>query len=378
MGSKSALLRGKLGERLVALTRDKDRFVDLFAGSAAVSIFVAERCAIPVISVDIQQYSSHLALSVIGRDTSADPGTIIANWIKASDESLTTWSEYSAIVRASRAPSKTSVAEARRLSQRVRGDSTFITNHYGGHYYSPLQAASMDALFSELPASGVARNIALGALIRTASRCAAAPGHTAQPFQPTTRLMSALTSAWSRDVFRECTDQVNSLARRHALKKGRAMTADAMSVASNLKANDLVFCDPPYSAVQYSRFYHVLEGIARGGWDRVEGAGRSPLLGDRHKSDYSLRTAAADAMSHLLDEIADRGCTVALTFPAGEASNSLSGLKIAQMARRRFRVESAFLPHTHSTLGGGSIGSTSSRTARLNLKEILLVLEPRD
>ena len=49
----------------------------------------------------------------------------------------------------------------------------------------PSEADAIDAFRASLPRSEPSRTIALAALIRAASKCAAAPGHTAQPFQPT-------------------------------------------------------------------------------------------------------------------------------------------------------------------------------------------------
>ncbi len=45
----------------------------------------------------------------------------------------------------------------------------------------------------------------------------------------------------------------------HAKTKGETIVGDALQIAKTLNRSDLVFVDPPYSAVQYSRFYHVLE-----------------------------------------------------------------------------------------------------------------------
>ena len=58
-----------------------------------------------------------------------------------------------------------------------------ITKAYGGHYFSPLQAIHIDALLTTLPITN--KNTLLASLIHAASECAASPGHTAQPFQPT-------------------------------------------------------------------------------------------------------------------------------------------------------------------------------------------------
>jgi 16S rRNA G966 N2-methylase RsmD len=61
MGSKRAMLRNGLGEVLQSELRSARRFVDLFSGSGAVSIHVAQRINVPVVSVDIQKYGALLS-----------------------------------------------------------------------------------------------------------------------------------------------------------------------------------------------------------------------------------------------------------------------------------------------------------------------------
>ncbi|MCB9133375.1 MAG: DNA adenine methylase [Anaerolineales bacterium] len=53
-----------------------------------------------------------------------------------------------------------------------------------------------------------------------------------------------------------------SLKKKHANRKGILPKLAMLQIAATLNNNDLVFVDPPYSSVQYSRFYHVLETVA--------------------------------------------------------------------------------------------------------------------
>jgi len=149
-----------------------------------------------------------------------------------------------------------------------------IVRSYGGHYFSPEQALSLQYLRDNLPADGEMG--ALAALVVAGSRCAASPGHTAQPFQPTPALLPHIALAWKRDVATEVVRALEILGPRHARVMGEAHRADALVLSSKASVGDLVFLEPPYSDVQYSRFYHVLEGIAIGGYASVIGAGRVP------------------------------------------------------------------------------------------------------
>jgi len=377
MGSKSALLKGDLGEVVLAEAGEANRFVDLFAGSGSVSHFVSERVSVPVLSVDLQEYARVLTGAITERTEVLDAGNLKSVWTDAVAAEIET-DEFAQDLPSllARPLSKTWVEKARRASRKTdKEKNRFITDHYGGHYFSPRQAYTLDLLYERLPEASELRTVALAAMIHAASACAAAPGHTAQPFQPTERLLPHIRDAWSRDVIEECKKYLDEIASRHALVAGRAVVADAEQFTSQLMSGDVVFCDPPYSAAQYSRFYHVLEGIATGGWPSVTGAGRSPERVLRASSDFSLLSKAAVAMELLLDKLFEQRCRVIITFPAGEASNGLSGNQIAAIANKKWAVEHLLIDSTHSTLGGSS--ADGGRGGRRVLKESLLLLSPK-
>jgi 16S rRNA G966 N2-methylase RsmD len=367
MGSKAAMLSDTLGALLLSEAAGAGRFVDLFTGSAAVSHFVASRVPVPVLSVDLQEYSRVMAAAVTARTSPMAVSDPIRRWLDRAQldgEKRPTVS--------STALTAADVADMREVAA-TDPAAGFITRHYGGHYLSLRQAAALDSLYAHLPTEEPLRSLCLATAIDVASRVVAAPGHTAQPFQPTDRLLPFIANAWSRDVVRLCEETVAAMGQRHAKVAGEARAGEATAVASTLTNEDLVFCDPPYSAAQYSRFYHVLEAIARGGWDSVSGAGRAPAGADRATSDFSMRSRASKAMSSLLAAVHSRGARMIVTFPDTEASNGLSAQQIEELARKYFAVETLYVTTRHSTLGGN--GSTT-RVARREVKEAVMVMAP--
>lgn len=374
MGSKAAMLRGRLGPLLQERMTERDRFVDLFSGSASVTHFMAQSVAAPVLSVDLQTYSSVLAASVTDRTVAITEQDIATGWVKRVSETLAEDDQYMTLAEPLKRLGRATVERARRKSGAV-ADSHFITKSYGGFYFSSQQAYALDALIRNLPADGYGRTVGLAALIRTASVCAAAPGHTAQPFQPTARLIPYIRSAWERDVFAECQSRVEQISGQHALVKGATIIGGAESAINEIKSTDLVFCDPPYSAVQYSRFYHALEGIALGGWASVGGAGRAPAIEERRSSDFSMKGKAHLAMTELLTSLRDTGSEVVITFPDVMASNGLSAVGIAELAKKDWQVQVEKVATTHSTMGGSSV--EGGRGGRRKLEESIILLSPK-
>lgn len=210
-------------------------------------------------------------------------------------------------------------------------------------------------------------------------RRAAAPGHTAQPFQPTRTAKEFLEESWSRNIIERTRNAVAAIATEYAQQRGRSTIGNANEAAAQLNDRDLVFIDPPYSGVHYSRFYHVLETISRGECGEVSGVGRYPATVLRPKSRYSLKTESNHALDELFSIVALRGAKAILTFPDHECSNGLSGELVREFAQKYFRVKERSVASVFSTLGGTKdlAHENSGRAARHHARELMLVLRPR-
>lgn len=374
MGSKRAMLQNGLGDLLRQESIKCERIVDLFCGSASVSWFAAQRFERPVLAVDLQRYAIVLARSVIERTKPIPIEGGPQSWIKALRKHRRKYKTWS---RASRLDRKNfnTVTWSKRARDLCEGDfegGGTIWRAYGGHYFSPTQALTFDAMLDCLPPRSSTRSICLAAAIIAASKCVASPGHTAQPFKATRTGGPFLREAWKRDPLEYASAALRDISPMHALRRGSATVCNANTMAASLTSGDLVFVDPPYSGVHYSRFYHVLETIARRRCGQVEGVGRYPLPKERPVSSYSRLSEAEPAMTDLLKTLAKRGCTVILTFPSAQSSNGLSGTIVTEIASEYFDIERTIVRTRFSTLGGNN----SHRRARKLSNELILVLRP--
>lgn len=373
MGSKRAMLTNGLGDLISEAVRGTNTFFDLFSGSAAVAVFVAQRFAIPVVAHDLQHYSIALAGSVISRRDKYSFGTSLQAWHRRACE----------VYKATRVPKLTQPTKKSVLAIRdwCREKAELpVTGAYGGYYFSAEQAVAFDALRATVPTTEPGRTIAIAALVDTASKCAAAPGHTAQPFQPTKTAKRFLFDAWGRDVWLNSADAFRAISKLSAKVPGRASVADANEAAEDLSDGDLAFIDPPYSGVHYSRFYHVLETLAQGSCGEVSGSGRYPEPSKRPRSSYSVSTEASVALTDLLTTVAARGAKAILTFPAHSCSNGLSGDGVKEICQQFFTVREKVVHSRFSTLGGTKVCSevkSGGRLARQAAKEMILSLVPK-
>jgi len=375
MGSKRAMLTNGLGHLIDEKVKGRSRFVDLFCGSGAVSAFVAQRTSLPVLASDLQKYATTLTEAIICRTSTFNATSIETAWRTAANSwILEDPSFVEEVQNLGQQPFDANgqlqwISQSRALAQNVSIRYP-ITKAYGGYYYSLTQALAIDALRATLVDPNYAAMLA--ALISAASSCAAAPGHTAQPFSTSETSLPHLLRAWRKDVFTETFNSLIKLSTTWANAEGMVKQDNAFEVTADLTETDLVFVDPPYSEVQYSRFYHVLETVASGCVTTTEGSGRYPPISERPQSGFCLTTKSIDEFDRLMLGIAAQGSNAIVTFPAGITSNGLSGTIVEELSAQYFKVKKREVASVFSTLGGNRL----NRNARQGISELILFLVP--
>ncbi|MCP6726514.1 MAG: DNA adenine methylase [Patescibacteria group bacterium] len=379
MGSKRYMLNNGLGMLIKKRIIDYNRFVDLFCGAGYVSYFVAENFSLPVLASDLQVYATTLTGAVIERTSVVNTDKLESVWINIAEGALKKSELYKrAKLVESRNVNKIEilVKKSRLLCGSTKSNIGPIWKAYGGHYFSPTQALAIDYLIKNIPSkSKVERTLCLAALVDAASKCVASPGHTAQPFQPTHGAKKFLYQSWQLDLFQETKEALKKLSQLKAQRRGRVVTCAAEDLIGQLSSRDLIFIDPPYSGVQYSRFYHVLETIARKQCGLVEGVGRYPSLVERPQSAYSNKSTSGEVLKNLMEKIARKKASVIFTFPNKECSNGLSGKTIKEIVKTWFHIEEECIHGYFSTLGGNN--KKDNRPYRQKSEELLLFLKPR-
>lgn len=374
MGSKRSMLGNGLGEVLEQALDRCNRVYDPFTGSAAVAWYVAQNYEKTVIASDLQSYATVLAASVVERTKPLDSDAWTEQWFQHARELMCDDVLKVALdIQSSLCLDNIATVSVRAQSYCSGLLNMPITQAYGGHYFSPLQALWFDVLRKKLPVALQEKQVALAALVIAASQSVAAPGHTAQPFKPNSSAGPFLIEAWSQDILFLVKRAVQKISKQYSLNKGMAVVADANEIVSSTTEGDLVFLDPPYSSVHYSRFYHVLETIAVGYTGEVTGIGRYPPQSERPRSEYSLKAKAKSAFDELLNNLSRRGASAIITFPAGAASNGLAGKDVIQLSTQYFRIEKTRVASRFSTMGGDK----RHRAARHSVEELILSLTPK-
>lgn len=243
----------------------------------------------------------------------------------------------------------------------------YFTCTYAGSYFGLRQCLQIDALrqaitdcwgrFEQLPDSG---KWALLALASAASQCATSPGHFAQPLKPTENNIKRFARERRMSVndrfiaayngLRPCRDQ--DWRRRNIVWHGEATDVIASKQCHRARPA-FVFCDPPYTKDQYSRYYGFYESLIRDDHAPVTGDGRCRALNFRNSSAFCRKRDVEQAFRRLIDRISATGAGAIIAY-RHEAILPRSYDIISEMLRARYsRVELLYNDtNARSTMGG--------------------------
>lgn len=158
-------------------------------------------------------------------------------------------------------------------------DDSYFELNYGGKYFSNHDAMVIGEIRERIEQNkslnDKERAILIASLLYSADSIANTVGH-----YDAYRKISRIKDRFNFDL-------INPISNSDT--KVTIYREDANEIVHKVKA-DIAFVDPPYNSRQYSRFYHVLEGITK--WEKPElsGVAMKPPL--ENMSDYSKVTAA--------------------------------------------------------------------------------------
>lgn len=245
---------------------------------------------------------------------------------------------------------------------RLRSDprlrpARLVAAYYGNVYYGLRQAIEIDSLraaIDDLPESDATadrkRAHYLSALVHAASVATSGTSHFAQPRQ-LTKDSEILAMARRRSIdvletFRRFSEEIaEALEALDPDAGNRCLCARYESLVAEGERGtawdgeagaDVVYADPPYTSDNYSRFYHVLEAIARYDYPPLErdsrdrpSAGRYPEIGRRFQSGFCRPRAVEGEFERIIEASANAGASLVLSY------GSPNGL-LLKVYRKRF------------------------------------------
>lgn len=130
----------------------------------------------------------------------------------------------------------------------------------------------------------------------------------------------------------------------------------------------LVYADPPYAFVHYSRFYHALETLVRYDYPDVLFKGRYRT--DRHQSPFCKRTEVVEAFQFMFQKVKEKNSKLVLSYSNTGMISLEKILDIAHKALgREYKIYSRAIDYIHSTMGRSDDKSRE-------VKEYLIIAKP--
>jgi adenine-specific DNA-methyltransferase len=241
---------------------------------------------------------------------------------------------------------------------------TTLTFAWG--YFGLEQAIQLDSLRYAIDTAEQERSLTAEgaqwcrlALLGAASRIASSPGHFAQYLRgDSPRSFDRVRNQRRRAAWDWCLaglDTLRPFGDSDWRRKNKVFRSDALRLWSRLDrlkvGRAVVYADPPYSKEHYSRYYHVLESLARYDYPSSEGMGR--YRADRFRTPFSVKTEVIGAMHSMCEAIVDRGWTLVFSYPSSGLLTKALSVDPGDLLSEHFdHVRLALsVESSHSTLG---------------------------
>lgn len=298
-------------------------FCDLFSGTAIVSYAFSDH--FNVISNDIQLYSSVFANTYFS-DYSAfgDPNRVVINIF---NECQSVYEENKRLYPklnfhynedlSFQEMEKMENEQADLINRDFISGFSLFQNCYSGTYWSYEQCLWIDSIraVAEKYSGKPLYYAIVSALCFAMSYSAQSTGHFAQ-FRTLTQnnYKSVLFYRMKEvpDLFQKKLLELLSSLNHPTQHTFRVSSLDYIDCLTTLNRNTIVYADPPYSAVHYSRFYHVLETLVRYDHPKLEYKGR--YREDRYQSPFDQKRNVENAFVRLFEAIKRQGCHLILSY----------------------------------------------------------------
>mgnify|MGYP000180644942 FL=1 len=336
MGSKTDVL--DLIEKGINFFDDVEHktVCDLFAGSATLA--AALRNKANLISNDIQEYSSVFASVYLANyQWSSYPDiTEITKKAKQRVKKFNNaYPEYKGIFSYER---EFTLQEMNALEEQQRAliekqdwskcDKYYLfVKDYSGTYWSYDQCIWIDSYRAVIDEFKKDKdyNLLLTCLIYAMAYNSQSTGHYAQYRIPDNESSMEDILIYRRknitDFFERKYEELKNFLTEKNTYTYKTMTETDVECLKKLPEHTLVYADPPYCFVHYSRFYHIIETLVKYDYPDVKYKGRYRT--DRYQSEYCKKTDVQDAFKHMFEGIVDRKSDLILSYTNSDTNTIL-------------------------------------------------------
>lgn len=321
MGSKREILDFVM-DAIADLKVESDWFCDLFSGTSVVGASLKGKYNIH--SNDIQAYSGVLArtyLSDLKSNINATDIDIIKKDATVLVEEFKL--KFPELIFDYAGTSQIDEVIAIEKAQQDLIDKDFdigfhlFAKYYSGTYWNFEQCIWIDSLrcIAEKHKDKPLYYAIMASLISAMSYVSQSTGHYAQYRDISSKNLEDILIYRRRNLwyyferkFKELTISLNGT----ATKDYRVTTLNYLDCLRVIENGSIVYADPPYQSVHYSRFYHALETLVRYDYPSVSHKGR--YREDRHQSPFCKKTTVQGAFISMFNAVKNKNAHLALSY----------------------------------------------------------------
>lgn len=333
MGSKTEVL-DLIENGFDYLDRPYKYVCDLFAGSATLS--GALRNQVNVISNDIQAYSAVFTSAYLNNYSWGDYPEI-ESIVEAAEERAKSFNSFFGNLEQEFSYDRSfTLDEFSKLEEKERllmerndfdsfDDYYLFTKNYSGTYWSYEQCVLIDSYrkvidsYKHIPEY---YNLLLTCLMYAMAYNSQSTGHYAQYRVPETDASMEDILIYRRKkingFFISKYREFEEYAKRKNKYKYIVSASRDCDCLETLKPGGVIYADPPYCFVHYSRFYHILETLVKYDYPDVKYKGRYRT--DRYQSEYCIKTEVATAFKEMFLRIKKKGIDLLLSYSNSETN----------------------------------------------------------
>lgn len=229
----------------------------------------------------------------------------------------------------------------------------FFEKNYSDTYFSLNQCVEIDSIRYAIDYINdmYTKSLYLVALMNAMCLCEATSGHFAQ-YLPSDhpRLEKIKNKSIWNEFLKKCNDFKKIIFSKFE-NRCYNLNYEKLIELPEFDNVNLVYIDPPYTAEQYSRFYHILETICK--YDNPKLEFKGLYRTDRFISPFSLRTKAFDEFDKLFSSLSSKGKKIVLSY---STKGLIKEYEMEYLLKKYFKnCEIKRTSYNHSTQGKGKI-----------------------
>lgn len=230
-----------------------------------------------------------------------------------------------------------------------------FTKYYSGTYWSFEQCVWIDSIraIAEDYIGTPSYYAILSALIFSMSYASQSTGHFAQYRDVTESNMNDILIYRHKNIWNLFSKKFKELISTLNIETNfeyKVTSLDYMDCLRVIEKNSIVYADPPYSTVHYSRFYHAIETLVRYDHPIIKYKGR--YRDDRHQSPFDKKKEVRNAFKLLFEGVKNRESHLVLSYSNNGMINQEEILNIgSSVLGKGYKCDLQSREYIHSKMG---------------------------